>query len=138
MNNSKSSPVGFSKGFCRFIKILAILLGAFSALESIGGIPKLIQKAKEGKFDFAEMGIYVGLGLTIAGIVIVLRRTRRGAAFMIIGGVLIGIGILLYEQTREAKLLLVIFSLPFVLFGLVLFFCDKQIKNKGSTEQDIQ
>ncbi len=137
MGNSKSFKVGFSKGFCRLIKILAILLGAFAALESIGGIPKLIQKAKEGEFDFAEMGIYVGIGLTIAGIVVVFRRTRRGAAFMIIGGVLIGIGLLLYEQTREAILLLVIFSLPFILFGLVLFFCDRQIKNKGSTQQDI-
>jgi hypothetical protein len=138
VNNSKSSDVGLSKGLCRFIKILAILFGAFAALEGFGGgVPKFIQKAKEGKFDFAEMGIYVGIGLSIAGIVIVFRRTRRGAAFMIIGGVLIGIGLLLYEQTREAKLLLVIFSLPFILFGLVLLFCRRQIKNKGSTQQDI-
>ncbi len=138
MNNSKSSEVRFSKGFCRLIKILATLLGAFAALEGFGGgVPKFIQKAKEGEFDFAELAIYIGIGLTVAGAIIAFRRARRGAAFMIIGGVLTGIGLLLYEPTREAKLLLVIFSLPFILFGLVLFFCDRQIKNKGSTQQDI-
>jgi hypothetical protein len=138
VNNSKSSPVGLSKGFCRLIKILATLFGAFAALEGFGGgVPKLIQKAKEGEFNFAEIGIYIGIGLTVAGIVIAFRRARRGAVLMIAGGVLTGIGLLLYELTREAKTLLVIFSLPFILFGLALFFCERQIKNMGSTQRDI-
>jgi hypothetical protein len=138
VNNSKSSDARLSKGFCRLIKILAALLGAFTALEGLGGgVPKFIQKVNEGKFTFAEMGILIGIGLTVAGIVIAFRRIRRGAAFMIVGGFISGTSMLINETTREAKLLPVIFSLPFILFGLVLFFCDRQIKNKGSTQQDI-
>lgn len=144
MSNSKSSDFGFSKVLCRLIKILATLLGFFAALESFGEIPGFIQKAKEGEFDFREMGIYIGIGLTIAGIIIAFRRTRRGAVLMIVGGLLSGMCFFLYEVPREAgfprlifNIRFVLLGLPFIVFGLVLFFCDRQIKNKGSTQQDI-
>jgi hypothetical protein len=144
VNNSNSSSAGFSKGFCLSIKVLAILFGAFAALESFGGIPGFIQKAKEGEFDFTELGAYIGIGLTIVGIIIALRWTRRGAALMIAGGLLSGLSFFLYELTREARFPRLIFSirfvllgLPFIFFGLALLFCDRHARNRTSPRRDI-
>jgi uncharacterized membrane protein len=135
VNHSKSPFGAFSTSLCWLIKGLAILFGAFAALEGFGGIPRIIQKAKEGRFEFTEIGILIGIGFALAGIVIVFCRTRRGAAFMIAGGLLSGMSLFLSGQAQGAKSLRIIsntrfllFSLPFILFGLGLLFCERRTK----------
>jgi len=108
--------IALGSGFLASVFFLFFLIGE--------GIADLI----EGKT--AVIPILLMMLFAVAGFALAFRKPRIGSLIMVAGGIVMAVYLLLLGGVSEIKMSL-IYGLPFILPGLILYFADsKRIRSQ--------